>query len=219
MPSSRPFAVIFLGFALMIGIGPTSARAGLALSVVDSTASPGGSGSFDVILANIGGTTSYQVSIFSVELSVAGSSGVNFLDAEVNTAAPYIFGTLQSPPLSFGPFPSQDFVASDSSMTSPFFTTLNVGDVYGLEHVTYSVAPGTALGPITVSIVGLGGNFPTTQIDDVNVNPLPFTANNGTINVAAPVPEPSSLVLTLTAMIAGPLVWLARRRTGRSLAV
>jgi hypothetical protein len=219
MPASRPFATICLGFALLIGFGPTPARAGLNLSVLNSTATAGGSGSFDVILANIGGSTSYQVGGFSVELSVASSSGVNFQAANVNTSNPYIFGTLQSPPLSFGPFPGQDFIASDSSMTSPFYTTLNVGGVYGLEHVTYSVAPGTPLGPIAVSIVGLGGIAPSTQIYDVNANPLPFTPNNGTINLVSPVPEPSSLFLTATAMIGGSLVWLARRRTGRGLAV
>jgi hypothetical protein len=116
------------------------------LQVENSSATPGGTGSFDVVLINTSGTG--QVSGFSVELSVAANSGVKFTGATGSTtAAPYIFGTVQSSPLSFGPFPAPNFTTSDSDMTSPGSVTMTLS----LEHVSYSMATGAPLGPVTVS--------------------------------------------------------------------
>jgi len=195
--------------ALLLCCGPTPARAGLVVQVLSSSAPVGGTGSFDVDLSNIGGSTSYGVSGFSVELSVSTGSGVSFAGANVNTSAPYIFGTLQSPPLARSTFPSHDFIAADSSLTAPYFTTLNPGSTFGLEHVSYSVAPGTKLGPVGVSIMGLGT---TTEMTDINASLFSTTSVNGTISIASGVPEPSSLLLLSSAVIMASMTVLARRR-------
>ena len=82
------------------------------------------------------------------------------------------------------------------------------GETFGLEHVSYSVAPGAALGPVTVSLVGLGT---TTQILDLNGNLLPFTPANGTITITTAVPEPSSLRLWSSALFVASMTMVARR--------
>jgi hypothetical protein len=155
------------------------------------------------------------VSAFSLELSVDPASGVSFTGASVNTTSePYLFTTLQSPPLTFGSFPTFDFTASDSDMNSPGYVTLSAAGIaiVGVENVTFAVAPGTAAGPIAVSIVS---GFNTTVLD-INANPLPFTTSNGTITVgASAVPEPSTLIQGMTAAALGLIVVGSCRRFRR----
>jgi hypothetical protein len=99
-PNGRPRRLrgsltgLFVLAALLLGLWPGSADAGVVIQVDNSTAPTGGSGTFDVILSNTG-TSAQTVSGFSVELSVAAASGVEFTGVTaVTTAAPYIFGTL-----------------------------------------------------------------------------------------------------------------------------
>ena len=201
MPSLRMSSARILALALAmlwLGVSPTRAVAGLVLTVEPSSAPVGGVGSFDVLLSDTGG--SYQISAFSVELSVAMASGIEFTAANTNTTmASYIFGTLQSPPFYFNSFPIQDFTVSDASFTPPYYVTLTTNQVVGLEHVTYSVAPGTALGPVTVTLADIGVG---TSLSDANGGNVTFTPNNGAITVTpSGVPEPSSLVLMTTALL------------------
>ena len=199
---------------LILGLFPAPTSAGLILQVANASAKAGGTGSFDVVLAATDGT--FQVSAFSVELSVAAATGVTFTGASVDTmTAPYLFTTLQAPPLTFATFPTTDFTASDSSMTSPGFVTLSgpPTETAGVEHVTFAVAAGTPAGAIPVSIV-IGGN---TQILDVAGNILASTATNGIITISSSaVPEPSSLLTgSLSAALIGSAVALKRRRSRR----
>jgi hypothetical protein len=185
---------------------------GLQLEVLNSTAAAGGTGSFDVVLANTNGPSgpSFLVSGFSVELGVSSASGVKFTSADTNTtAAAYIFGTLQQAPFSFNTFPNADFIASDASVTSPYAVSVDPGKTVGIEHVVYSVAPGTAAGQVPVTLVLSNG---TTSLNDVDGNPLAFTAANGIITVTGVVvPEPSTLVL-LGMAGATLAAWRGRRR-------
>ncbi|MGP0063241.1 MAG: PEP-CTERM sorting domain-containing protein [Isosphaeraceae bacterium] len=208
-PTSRAslFAMVLAGF--LASFGPVAARGDFVVTVLSSSAPVGGTGSFDVDLTNNSASTTYDVSGFSVELSVAGSSGVSFTGATVDTTATYLFGTLQSPPLTMNTFPITDFIASDSSQTSPYYTMVSPGGTFGLEHVTYSVSPGAAPGPVTVSILGLGS---TTDTYDIEANPLPTDVSAGTITITSAVPEPSSLGLLATGLIIGSSISLARRR-------
>ena len=204
----RPAFLFVLALAAVLG--PTPARAGLVLQVGNSSPGVGGIGTFDVVLRDTGGT--FAVGGFSVELRVAPGSGVNFTAVDGKTvAAPYLFGTVQMPPLSLDGLPTKDLSVLDSDAAPPGFITLNPGDVYGMEHVTYLVAPGTPPGAITVSIVGLTGPAPTTQVDDVAGLPFAFTATNGTISVTAAVPEPCSLWLSSTALIGISLIVRSRK--------
>ena len=201
MSASRTTRVALLSMvlaAIVLALGPSEARADLVVTVLSSSAPVGGTGSFDVNLSN-NGATSVDVSGFSVELSVPGGSGVSFTAVDVNTTATYLFGTLQTPPLTFDTFPTTDLTASDFSGTPPYVTTLQPNDTFGLEHVSYSVAPGTALGPVTVSILGLGT---TTEILDIIGNPItPTDPTDGTITIMSAVPEPSTLWMLTSALI------------------
>ncbi len=208
--SSARLLTLSLSLAsLWLGMTPTRAHAGLVLTVEPSTATAGGMGSFDVVLSDTG-MTSYQVAAFSVELSVASNSGVKFTAADTNTTvASYIFGTLQSSSFTFNTFPNTDFIVSDSPQTGPGFVTLNPGDMVGLEHVSYSVAAGTPIGPINVMVMDIGGG---TSLSDLNGDLVPFTPTNGTITVATAIPEPSSLALCGIAGVAGLILARVRRK-------
>ena len=182
--------IVFGALSALALIG-RPARAALVIEALNSSAAPGGTGSFDVDLLDNGGT--FNVSAFSFGLSVAGASGLTFTGVNTaTTSAPYLFGTLQFPPLTFSSFPTASFTASDSDATPPFFTTLTPGSTFGLGHVTYAVAPGTALGPIPISFVSNN-----TNLSDVNANTVPASTQPGTVTVAvAPaVPEPGTLPL------------------------
>jgi hypothetical protein len=165
------------------------ARAGLIMQVQNSAASAGGTGSFDVTLADTGGT--FNIAGFSVNLTVPGASGVSFTDVNTDTiVSPYIFGTLQTPPFSFDTFPNTQFIASDVAATS---VTINPGDTFGLAHVTYSVTPGAPSAAVPVSLIDIGGG---TALADENGNFVSFTTTDGTITVSGTaVPEPASLTL------------------------
>ncbi len=197
------------------------AHAALVIEADPSTTLAGGSGAFDVNLLDTdpSGSTPYQISAFSFELSVQSASGIAFTGADTSTSAQYIFGTYQSgpAPFAYAPFPSTasfpltDFIASDASMTGPdYATTLNSGDTLGLGHISYSVAPGTPTGPVAVSIVSNG-----TSLANGNGNNISFTTQDGTITVAnaSPAPEPSEVgMLALMACGLGGLMLRARRR-------
>ncbi|HEX4053400.1 MAG TPA: hypothetical protein VHX86_03965 [Tepidisphaeraceae bacterium] len=176
------------------------ARADLVFEAVDSSALAGGTGNFDIILADTGGT--FSVSAFTVEPTVPDTSPVQFTGVTTNTTTdPYIFGTDQLPPLSYNTFPTTDLIALDADFTGVEYVTLNSGQALGLANVTYEVAPGASAGPVTISFASDG-----TSLSDVIGNAIPFTAPDGTITVV--VPEPASRGL-LTGL-AGSL--LLRRR-------
>jgi PEP-CTERM motif len=195
----------------MLSLMPPPAAAGLILQVENATAQAGGTGSFDVVLAATDGT--FQVSGFSVELSVAAGSGVTFTGASVDTTtAPYVFTVLQEPPFTFATFPTTDFTVSDSSMTSPGYVTL-MGPptvTVGIEHVTFAVGSGTPDGAAAISVVA-GDN---TQILDVNADFLSFATTDGTITVSSiAVPEPSSAIMGFLGMVlVGGFVAMKRER-------
>jgi hypothetical protein len=189
-PISVILGAAVAALALFAPVATRPARAGLIVQALNSTAQPGGSGAFDVVVNDTAGT--FQVAGFSIELSLPGASGVSFSGVTTATlAATYLFGTLQLPPFTFNTFPNQGFSAGDLDVTPPGFVTLNPGDIFGLAHVTYSVSSGTSAGPVTVSLVAAG-----TSMSDNNGGPVSVTTSNGTITIRAQaVPEPSSLVL------------------------
>lgn len=184
------------------------ARADLVVQVRDSTAPIGGTGSFDVVLADTGGT--YQVGGFGIQVSVPGASGVLFTSVDGNTdavLAPYIFGTVQVPPLSLDSFPTNEFSALDS--LAPGTVTLNAGDIFGLAHVTYSIDPTAAIGPVSVSLIANG-----TDVTDGAGNSLVPTLRGGTILITRAVPEPAAIaMMAQAAVFAGLAYRRARRRT------
>ena len=111
------------------------------------------------------------------------------------------------PPVHFNTFPNTDFIASDSSFTRPFVTTLTHGQQFGLDHVTYSVASGTPLGPVTVSLQAAG-----TPRSRTSTAPRPVHLVQRHASRYSAVPEPSSVCLLLTVLIGAFLVVRGRGR-------
>jgi PEP-CTERM motif len=183
-------------FVAMLAVTAIPARGDLIMQVLDSSATAGGTGSFDVILKETNGGTD-AVSSDSVELSVSSGEGISFTAVDTNTDAgsePYIYGSLQSPPFSTSSFPNTQFTASDADESVPFQTVLNDGDVYGLAHVSYSVAPGTSSEVVPVSLVSNG-----TALQDILDEGIDFTSTDGTITVTGASSAHAILSLTSSA--------------------
>jgi hypothetical protein len=190
---------------LLASLGPAVAcRAdGLVISAPDLTATPGSTGSFDVLLTNTNptGGASYDVAGDSFQLQLSGPLDASFTDVSINTvAAPYIYvtsGTTQGGgPLSLDTFPNMLFTASDSEFASPGFRTVNPGDVFGLAHVSYSISSTTPNGIDTIS-------FSNVSLTDINGNAIPVSISNGVIAVGMAIPEPSALIQGATAALIG----------------
>jgi len=199
----RRRGVVMTAILAGLGLGGLAVPAPAALVILaeNSAAGVGGSGSFDVVLDDTGG--SYQIGGFSIEPTVPAGSDVEFTAATTNTTEPYIFGTYQSAPspFTFNTFPNTDLVASDADFTSPYYATITPGEVVGLGSITYNVASGSTAGSIVVSLADAG-----TSLSDLNGDPVAFTAGTGTITTS--VPEPGSMVIFAAALM--PL--LSRRR-------
>jgi len=200
-----------LGAVALLG---APVRADLTMDITPTSALPGGSGAFDVTLADVSG--SFNVGGFTFELSVPGGSGVTFTNASMSTGGTYIFAgnsfdTANSLPFSLNSFPTTDVAASDAANTGG--TPMIAGDVYDLGHIDYSVAPGTSQGTVPVTIVGPGNN---TSLSDPSANPISFTAASPTIVVASSVPEPGTAGITAAFALAGTGLLRRRRQSARS---
>lgn len=205
---ARPFLILgALALGSLLGPG-RAATAGLVLQVNNSTAAPGGTGSFDVVLRNDpssddSGSSPQTISAFSFGLAVDPDSGVTFTGADTaTTSAGYIFTTYQQAgtPFAFStdgegndPFPGTSFQAGDAvNDPATESITLAVGQTVGLGHVSYAVAAGTSIG--TIITVSLLHDFDSFADQDSN-SIVDFAEINGAIAVATP--EPSSLVMCL----------------------
>ncbi len=206
-PVRRRRRLGFLTVAALLLLGSTGIARGdviLDMIVENATATPGGTGSFDVVLQNDATSTANAViGGFSIDLTIPGSTGGTLTAVDDATTSTYIFtgnsfgfsGTVAS---------STEITANDLANSGG--TTLTPGDIFGLAHISFAVAAGTPDGMVLVSLIG----YPdATSLSDADGNPLAFTIVNGQINV---IPEPSSLVLLLTAAVAGVgCRWLHRK--------
>jgi hypothetical protein len=212
---------LILGLVLtasLCSVAPCRA-AGLIIQALNSTALPGSSGTFNVVLENTNptGGTSYDVSNDSLDLKLSGPTGIQFTSVTIDTNPPYPYiyvspASIPAGGLSLDKFPNTQFTASDSETASPFFRTVHPGDVFGLAHVSYSIGPTVAIGSTaTISIESINVG---TSLSDINGALIPFTAVNGTVSVGV-VPEPSTLILgTIDVLIGlGALGWQRRKRS------
>ncbi len=203
---SRPALAVAAAVLLLAAARP--ARAELVVSVQDVTAPAGTTGNtLEVDVSNTG-SLAVDISAFSFEISVAGSSGVTLTGADTSTTlATYIFAgnSLYGPTISTTT-PGTTLDASDIASTGS--TSLAGGETLGLGLVSFDVTGSTPTGPVTVTLTG----YPSTSLTASNTSNIPIDAlNNGTITITpSAVPEPSSLVsATLGLLGAG---WLVRRR-------
>jgi hypothetical protein len=208
-------AVIVVGIATLSLASRSDA--GFVISVADVTATAGSSGSFDVLISNTNslGGASYSVGSDVLELALTGISGVTFTGVTIDTTTPYIYltsgTTLGGGPLSFDNFPNTGFTASDSEFSplDDFQQTIAPGMSFGLAHVSYNVAAGTAPGVGLLDIV-VNADGSATSLSDASGNNVPFTTLDGSFTVTpSVVPEPSTILLTATGFA---LVLLGRGR-------
>jgi len=202
-----------LAAALILVDAAASARAGLVVTVLNAKAAPGGSGAFDVTIENTGPEPIPFVA-FQFELSVEPTSGVHFTDATRDTKATYVFAASPGQfPFSYDTFPNVDLSSWDFyNSSSPENPMLGVGQTFGLEHVAFSVDPGTPFEPVGVSILPYDygtGDGTLLLFNNTGRYSLDYTAVNGTIQVA--LPEPSTLLL---AGIGGGLLLVRMARGG-----
>jgi hypothetical protein len=219
----RPFGVLAAALTLGVLTLPGECRAGgIVLSAPDLTAAPGSSGSFLVLLTDTdpSGSPAYRVMADSFELDLSGAPGVTFTGVAIPGAGatPYIYAVSTANQLGIplytsptNPFPTTDFTAADSgyaSGTYPGYTTVNPGDVFALGLVSYSIAPTAPPGAIaSIGFVAAG-----TSLSDDTGAAISFTTTGGSITLVASTPEPSSWMLSMTAIgiVLLSLVW--RRR-------
>jgi len=193
-----------------------SSRAGdLTITAENSTASPGSSGSFDVVVQN---ETAAPVTIagFSVDVLLASTASVSFTGINNNTTTTYIFSNIppsNTPSFGFesvfvpGEATGNDFAASGGQV-------LNVGQSFGLAHVSYLAASGASGGSVGVTLEPLpvlNLPFGGTNLSDANGVTLDSTSVNGTITIlgSTTVPEPSTVIMLAAA---GTILLLSSRR-------
>ena len=192
---------------------------GLVIEALSSSALPGGSGSFDIVLMNTNssGGTSYDVASNTLDVSLSGPATVSITDVNMDTSAPYIFvesldqnhglplATINTPPTGFTSSDSGDVVNG-----YPGFQVVAPGQTYGLAHVEYTVSPMSVIGADTIAINSINVG---TSLADPNGNLLPFTAVYGTLSI---IPEPSTLIQGATAVLLGLGVFGWRRWSAAS---
>ncbi|HTS11527.1 MAG TPA: PEP-CTERM sorting domain-containing protein [Candidatus Limnocylindrales bacterium] len=204
-----PF-LMFLTMILAAFLAASPSHAdGLIVSLSPLSDVPAGStgNTFDVLLSNTSGA-SVSVAAFFFEVT-SSSSDITFTDATVDTSDPYIFGadSLFGPDIIGSGSTATDINASDLDLDFDGFA-LDPGVTVGLGHVSFDVASGAPTQTVTFSLAG----FPGTSLADAAGNDIPIgTLVGGQFQIiggVTPAPEPSSLLLLISAV---PFAFLRRR--------
>ncbi len=200
-PSARN-GIILAALSAALLAQPAPARCGtvLVMTVQDAVVAPGGTGSLDILLANDAtATDSVTIGGFAIDLTVAAGSGITFTGADDATSTTYIFtgnslGFL--PTVTATEVQANDIAAIGGTLLDPG------GPPVGLAHITFSADPDTPPGAIIpLSLISYQAG---TSVSDADGNNLDFTIVDGRITVSAPaVPEPSSIVLAVLAVLSG----------------
>lgn len=208
----RTFFVLALGLAASLTLAEQS-KAALVINVGGSTASAGGSGTFDITLENTDAQSSFDIAAFSIDISMA--SGSNILFFKVEEASNYIFESIfdkfiiSSPTFPKDP-PSEALTVVGGSL-SDASVPLGFGGSLGLIRVSYQVAADAESGVFDIQVhVGPG----KTELSGPGANPLEFTVHSGAITVLGDpqvIPEPSSIIALATAAALLPIPSLVRR--------
>jgi hypothetical protein len=164
---------------------------------------------FDVLLTNVSGPA-VSIAAFTFEISTT-STDITFTDANTGTlAAPYIFSgnSLFGPDITVANT-GQDLSAGDLFSVFASDITLGTGATVALGHILFDVSTKAPTESVGVTLAA----FPATSLSDDLLNNIPISTLTGSqVNIsggATIIPEPSSLILLLTAV---PLVWCGRRR-------
>src|ERR1700728_69917 len=169
----------------------TSAR---AMNIVEpiSTAPAGGTGSFEVDC--VGTSQPAWLDGFSLDITVP--TGITITSADIDTADPYVFGSVQSPPF-VQSMTSDSVEVADSFPYYLDYTAVDNGDAFGLVNVYYSVAPTALPGSYFVAYPSTTFGFAYGVIGTISI------PSSSTITVT--VPEPATLgMLPLAGMALRP---------------
>lgn len=164
--------------------------------------------SFDVLLTNLNGPA-VSIAAFAFEISTT-STDITFTGANTGTLlAPYIFSgnSLFGPDITVANT-GLDLSASDLFSVFASDITLGTDATVGLGHILFDVSAAAPTESVAVKLAP----FPATSLSDDILNDIPIsTLISSQVNISGGttiVPEPSSLILLLTAV---PLVWCGRR--------
>lgn len=194
--------------ALTLLVAATAAHhasASIVLSTEPVTATPGSSGSFDVLLTNEG-PDAQNIAGFNFSITT-GDANITFTDVTTaTTTAPYIFSTSLFGPDIVTTTSGQNVVAGDlDGSASGAGTDVAAGQTFGLGLVSFTV-DGAAT-PSEVATLTFDP-YPATSLSDSDANNVDFTTQDGSITIVSNViatPEPGQFLpvaLGLAALLA-----------------
>jgi hypothetical protein len=199
IPMNSQFATVLVAGAAACLLYSVPVRAdSLEISIespINVNAGTSGNG-FDVLLTNLSGPAvslaglTFEISVPSTDIQLS----------EVNTATlldPYIFSgnSLFGPNITVSNT-GQDLSASDLYSVIGSGITLGAGATVGLGHILFDVSATAHSETVPVTFTA----FPATSLSDDLSNNVPInTLTNGQIDIIGTVPEPSYLLLLLTA--------------------
>jgi PEP-CTERM motif len=214
---------------MLLGLPASHASAGFVVNLSNVNVGPGGTGTMNITVTS---TTAYTLSSFGLELQIAPigtpTSVLQFDPSMAQPTAPFGNGNYVFHGNSFDqdfstPFwsvpnsnPMLTAVGGDMDDSGSGYVSIGASTTAFLAAVQFAAPAGATLGDqFQISLVN-NPNF--TYFDDLNGNPLAggYSMTGGVVTVASSVvPEPSSLVITLSGL-GGLLGAWCGRRMGKS---
>ena len=199
IPMNSRFATVLVAGAAAFLLYSVPVRAdSLEISIespINVNAGTSGNG-FDVLLTNLSGPAvslaglTFEISVPSTDIQLSEANTATLLD-------PYIFSgnSLFGPNITVSNT-GQDLSASDLYSVIGSGITLGAGATVGLGHILFDVSATAHSETVPVTFTA----FPATSLSDDLSNNVPInTLTNGQIDIIGTVPEPSYLLLLLTA--------------------
>lgn len=207
--------ILALAIAFTAGFACLPAHADLNLLIQSVTAQPGDTNDgFDVALQNTGpSAVNIAKWVFTIQTT---SPDITFEAGFNATAEPYIFGADSSAGTFRGGVtsisaPGQSLTASDTTFLSDN-VSVAANSTVGLSLILFDVAPGAAVGPVTVSFET---DLAHSSLSDAAGNNISIdNFGTGTIDIASAtsVPEPSTVLLLASGILAILCGWQMRKR-------
>ena len=194
--------------AALLSAVPARADIILAADFVSATVGSAGNG-LDVTLTN-SGASALAIGGFDFTISTS-NTNITFTGTDISTAFPYIFAGDSV----FGPIINT--LGAGQSMDGADFASSTLGNfiaagaTVGLGHVLFDVSPTAIPGSFSVLLA----TFPGSSLADPAGNNIAInTFTNGNITITSPttVPEPASIVLFGSVLIAAILAKRGARR-------
>lgn len=192
-----------LAASLVASVVCAPARADAIFSILPTPViAPAGEigGTFDVVVTNNGGS-GLTIGGFAFEVSVT-DPDITLTGADFSPVVyPYIFAGNsfdENNSLTLNYTSGATLDASDTYATAGSGTSLGAGQSLSLGEVTFNVASPATPGSYVVSFTGTPTIADANNLSDNSGNPITVDSfSGGTITIA---PEPSSLLLALTAI-------------------